>query len=647
VLPKTGTYYVQVDTYSNTTVPPSDPSYYPDTGKGDYELFMYRFSAGNATDGGDKLYGRDGNDTLMGGLGDDTLSGGNGTNVLDGGTGTNTLVESGDYNYTLTNASVTLSGAAGSGTDNLTNVQNAVLTGGPGANSFDVSAWTGPVTVAGGGGSDTLVGRNLASLWTISGPGSGTVTAATVGDITFSAIQNLTGGSNTDTLVGPNAPTAWSISGVGSGSINGVLQTFTGFENLTGGSAADTFTIGSGGSLAGTLNGGDGSDTIIGPDGTNNLWTLTGPGTGTGTLNSGVVSFTAIENLTGGSGTDTLVGPNLPNTWTLTGPGMGSVGGVAFSLFESLTGGSGVDTLVGPNLPNTWTLTGAGIGSVAGLAFTGFENYTGGTGADDFFFGAGASVIGILDGGSGSDTIDMTAKVADRTWTLTAAGGGKSADVPVGFVGIETLIGSSGADTFVFSKNVSFNGALNGGTGVNSLDYSAWSNGVTVNLTTGMATGTNSVSGIANVYGGSGNDNITGDAGNNILVGNGGNDTLSGVDGRDILIGGSGADSLNGGAGDDILIAGTTMFDANQSALVAIMAEWASADSYSVRINVLMNVGVANGTVKLNTSTVFGDPTQTVNTLTGGAGLDWFFATSKDNITDRLTGSNGEVWTKL
>jgi Ca2+-binding RTX toxin-like protein len=194
---------------------------------------------------------------------------------------------------------------------------------------------------------------------------------------------------------------------------------------------------------------------------------------------------------------------------------------------------------------------------------------------------------------------------------------------------------------------VSFNGALNGGTGVNSLDYSAWSNGVTVNLTTGIATGTISVSGIANVYGGAGNDSITGDAGNNILVGNGGNDTISGVDGRDILIGGSGADSLNGGAGDDILIAGTTTFDSNPSALVAIMTEWASADSYSVRINVLMNVGVANGMVKLNTSTVLGDPTQTVNTLTGGAGLDWFFATSKDNITDRLTGSNGEVWTKL
>ena len=62
-LPATGTYYVGVDSYKQTTV-------------GNYQLFMYSFatSAGPSQGGGDTLVGGNGNDTLIGSSGNDYLA---------------------------------------------------------------------------------------------------------------------------------------------------------------------------------------------------------------------------------------------------------------------------------------------------------------------------------------------------------------------------------------------------------------------------------------------------------------------------------------------------------------------------------------------------------------------------------------------
>jgi Ca2+-binding RTX toxin-like protein len=89
-----------------------------------------------------------------------------------------------------------------------------------------------------------------------------------------------------------------------------------------------------------------------------------------------------------------------------------------------------------------------------------------------------------------------------------------------------------------------------------TLDYAGTTEGVTVNLATGTATGFTSIAGVEYVSGGSGNDALTGDAGPDRLKGVAGLDTLTGGDGPDALIGGDGADSLNGGAGDDSLVGG-------------------------------------------------------------------------------------------
>jgi Concanavalin A-like lectin/glucanases superfamily/PKD domain/Matrixin len=176
-LPASGTYFVEVDTFTFVGNPdftpqqiaafgtdPRQTDAYYDTGTGDYELFIYRFGV-SLPNGG-----FDGNDTLVG-------RGGN--NVLDGGTGTNTVMESGDVNFTLSRTQLT-----GPGTDTLKNFQNAVLTGGPSANSYTLATdCIANVTINTQGGADTLVA-----------PGSLTNNTTVVGDLaSASVVQNLTG----------------------------------------------------------------------------------------------------------------------------------------------------------------------------------------------------------------------------------------------------------------------------------------------------------------------------------------------------------------------------------------------------------------------------------------------------------------------
>ena len=112
------------------------------------------------------------------------------------------------------------------------------------------------------------------------------------------------------------------------------------------------------------------------------------------------------------------------------------------------------------------------------------------------------------------------------------------------------IIGGAGSNTFAFDDQGSFNGTINGGTGTsNTIDYSAYTTGVTVNLNAnpstgfGAATGTAGIKNIQNITGGPGNDVLTASAtGANVIVGGGGND---------IITAGGGADTLSDGGGND------------------------------------------------------------------------------------------------
>jgi Ca2+-binding RTX toxin-like protein len=149
------------------------------------------------------------------------------------------------------------------------------------------------------------------------------------------------------------------------------------------------------------------------------------------------------------------------------------------------------------------------------------------------------------------------------------------------------------------------------------------------------------------VFAGGGNDRVFGarattplalfgEAGNDLLVGGSANDLLDGGVGNDVLIGREGGDTLFGQDGDDLLIAGSTAFDLDRAALLAVMAEWSRADvDVATRVAHLrgQQEGGLNGPYFLTPATVTNDTV--VNTLTGGNGINWFFyAVGRDQVTD-------------
>jgi uncharacterized protein (TIGR03118 family) len=130
--------------------------------------------------------------------------------------------------------------------------------------------------------------------------------------------------------------------------------------------------------------------------------------------------------------------------------------------------------------------------------------------------------------------------------------------------------------------------------------------------------------------GGAGNDKLNGGSGNNILMGGPGDDDLRGSVNRDILIGGDGSDKIQGGNEDDLIIGGATAYDGNIAALLQILGEWTSSNSYATRIANLRSG--AGGLPKLDSTTVLDDGA--VDTLRGNQGLDWFFAAPNDVLPD-------------
>ena len=69
------------------------------------------------------------------------------------------------------------------------------------------------------------------------------------------------------------------------------------------------------------------------------------------------------------------------------------------------------NTLTGSNTNNSWTIDGnlgTNSGTLNGTVFKNFNNLIGGTGDDNFSFVDGGAIIGQLQGGSGSNTLDYT-----------------------------------------------------------------------------------------------------------------------------------------------------------------------------------------------------------------------------------------------
>jgi Ca2+-binding RTX toxin-like protein len=260
----------------------------------------------------------------------------------------------------------------------------------------------------------------------------------------------------------------------------------------------------------------------------------------------------------------------------------------------------------------------------------------------------GASLT--FDGGSGYNILYGPDSI--NTWMIpTALNGMGTLDRNIHFQNVQSLVGGAGADTFVFPSDaggyIPQSGSLgapeliafiNGGGGVNTLDYSRASGYAVVNLSAEQAFNVGSsfnengaTLNIQNVIGSNGDDILLGDGNNNTLTGNGGNDILDGKggddslvggNGDDLLIGGLGADTLSGGLGEDILI-GPDLLAGSMSNLHSILQIWVSAPSI---VNAIFRLTVSNPSAGIAAyiapSLIKSD--NAADHLTGGSQTDWF-----------------------
>ncbi len=366
----------------------------------------------------------------------------------------------------------------------------------------------------------------------------------------LSIMQLATRGSSLNIVLSEGATAGYISTSYYAGSLGSIrlyttmLADLLSIENITGSRYADTIT---GNSLANVLNGGLGNDTInagggndvvIGGDGDDVLNDGTGKNTVHGGLGNDRITHTLDRPATsadrdfidGGGGIDTLL--------------IDFGGGVYEKVVVSLS------TEFAPSLPGfpgfnppepsidqgfiaaSFRLSPSFIQTTNEAIITGIENVT---------------------GTAGSDII-----IGDRKDNVLRGGGGD--DLLSGETGYDQLFGDSGNDTFEL-WNDGVTDIINGGSGIDTIDYSRSTKQVIVSLDAGTANILgdsfnfvleDQISNVENIIGSRHNDYIRGDSGNNELSGGDGNDVLIGDAGRDILNGGRGADTLTGGADADV-----------------------------------------------------------------------------------------------
>jgi Ca2+-binding RTX toxin-like protein len=487
------------------------------------------------TDGGfgeDTIVGDADANVLNAGRGDDTIRGGGGSDTLIGNTGNDEL-EGDSGNDTL---------LGGEGTDELNGEDgDDTLDGGPGSD-----------TMSGGTSSDEADYASRVAAVTVRFNGSADDGESGEGDNVSVDIEQVNGGAGGDTIVGGTGAFAVNNLFFGNGGADS-LQGGDGVDQLFGGGADDSILGGNDldilGGEAGNdlLDGGLGGDFLDGGDGTDTadyssrvfpVAVNLGVAGGDGQAGEGDDVFGSVENINGGSGSDTLIG-NLSANFLVGGAGNDTLTGADGN--DTFDGGAGRDVMNG----------GAGVDRALYSSRTTAVTVDLDGVADD---GVGGELDNVqadvedLTGGSGNDAL-----TGDADANSILGGGGN--DVLDGRAGNDSLNGQDGDDTLRQGNAADGADALTGGAGIDLLDYSQRTNGVAVDAGPDGETGEgdNVASDIENIAGGSGNDTLVGNALINIITGGGGNDSLNGGGENDRLDGGPGSDSMTGGGGTDLV----------------------------------------------------------------------------------------------
>jgi Ca2+-binding RTX toxin-like protein len=417
--------------------------------------------------GNDRLFGEAGNDTLYGEDGNDHLEGGAGRDILLAGSG-NDLLQGDEDDDTLDGGEGDDKMAGGTGND--------VMTGGAGDDVMTGNA--GNDTMADETGSDTVRG----------GEGDDHVLAsADATDDTFE------GGIGIDTLNYSSAVRSIAVD-LGSGQAVGEdigHDTVSEFENIVGGSGDDALKAVATGS---SIDGGAGNDVLTGSAGDDFL----AGSSGNDTISDGAGS----DVVKGGEGDDHVVAS-------------------ADAADDNLAGGAGRDELDYSATTHAITVdigTGRAEGEDIGHdTIAEFEAVV--SGAGDDYLTAGATAASI-DGGCGNDVVSGGA--GDDVLK-----GNDGNDIIADGAGSDVVKGGDGNDRVVASVDAASDN-YEGNAGCDTLDYSAATLTVTIDLRNGTAegieVGEDLIAGFEEIIAGSGDDRIVAGDASVTMTGGAGND---------------------------------------------------------------------------------------------------------------------------
>lgn len=293
---------------------------------------------------------------------------------------------------------------------------------------------------------------------------------------------------------------------------------------------------------------------------------------------------------------------------------------------------------------DTETITGS---EIRDSVFTrGGDDVVFGLGGDDNFnLNVGAETV---DGGDDTDTVSYLNADAGVTVDLTDSANSTGFAAGDSYVSIERFVGSFQNDVFYADDTATDFVDLGG---VDRVSYLRATEGVNVNLTSGLRSGAFAIgdtysgietfegsdfndlffgtAGEERFEGAGGNDNLQGRAGNDRLFGEDGEDRLDGGGDNDQLFGGADNDLLDGNAGDDRLWGGEGA-DEIIGGSGRDRAEYGGAD-VGVTVNML--------NTSLNTGDAFGDSYTSLEDLGGSAFGDNL---TGDNGVNRIFGNNGD-----
>ena len=354
-----------------------------------------------------------------------------------------------------------------------------------------------------------------------------------------------------------------------------------------------------------------------------------------------------MENLTGGTNADTFIFTN------------------AGTILGAINGGDGNDTITGDNAARTYTINGANAGNISTIlpltnGFMNVESLVGGSAGDSFMFATGGSLTGSINDTGGNDTI--TGDNVARTYTISGTNTGKiSTILPLtnGFMNVESLVGGSADDSFLFATGGSLTGSINGGGGTNDAitgdnaartytinDANAGNISTILPLTNGFMSvefviggdgadtitfgASGSLSGRAD--GGAGNDTLTGNALANTLAGGAGNDAFNiAINATAILQGGGGNDSFNF-TGNGVVLTGSVDGQAGSDTL--------GYSGYSSSVSLTLTSSGGNGFTGNGTGLAGAGTFNGIESITGGQGSDSLTGQTADNnwaVTNTLS----------